>query len=209
MGSLRRSAALVVTRISPMAASLVPAAHLRLKKPWLKTLLCMEEVAIGGRRQIDRLRRLFRLTSSPRCSPTTTISRSPQRSLPSRLLLDTRRVLWIGRHLKRTCSRQGQTDWVLLQSDSRLSVINRQDKIQGTQTHTLENTVFTLANTCNSYLDDSWACTMHISHIIHMVTSRNLPVFSFFSCLLATVIYLLSRVVTNLYCLSSPIGISK
>ena len=95
-----------------------------------------------------------------------------------------------------------------MQSDNRFSVINRQDRIQETQTLTLENTVFTLANTCNLYLDDSWACTMHISHIIHMVTSRNLPVFSFFSCLLATVICLLSRVVTNIYCLSSPIGIS-
>ena len=148
------------------------------------------------------------LSPSTRCSPTTTTSRSQQRSLPSRLLLDTRRVLWIERHLKWTCSRQGQTDRVLLQSDSRLSVINRQDKIQGTQTHTLKNTVFTLANTCNLYLDDSWACTMHISHIIHMRTSRNLPVFSFFSCLLATVICLLSRVVPNIYCLCSPIGIS-
>merc|ERR1711934_1033902 len=146
MGSLRRSAALVVTRISPMAASLVPAAHLRLKKPWLKTLLYMEEVVIGGRRQIDRLRRLFRLTSSPRCCPTTTTSRSRQRSLPSRLLLDTRRVLWIDRHLKRTLNRQGQTDRLLVQSDNRLSVINRQDRIQETQTHTLENTVFILAN---------------------------------------------------------------
>ena len=147
----------------------------------------MGEVAIGGRRQTDRLLRPFRLTSSPRwlwlicsnfcayhswlhcygswslsarCCLTTTTSRSQQRSLLSRLLLDTRRVLWIDRHLKQTRNRQGQTDRPLVQSDNRLCIINRQDRIQGTQTHTLENTVFILAKYLN--LGASLACMMHI-----------------------------------------------
>ena len=109
---------------------------------------------------------------SLRCCPTTTTSRSRPRSLPSRLLLDTRRVLlWTdSRHLKQTRNRPGQTDRPLVQSDNRLSATNRQDRIQGTQTHTPANTVFILAKILVIYniyivnLGASWA--LHSEHNI-------------------------------------------
>merc|ERR1712192_200800 len=103
------------------------------------------EVVIEGRLQTGRHLRRCRLTSSPRCFPTTTTSRNQQRSLPYRLLPDTRRVLWIDRHLQRTHNRQGLTDKPLTQTGNRLCAISRQDRILETQTLTPENTVFTLA----------------------------------------------------------------
>ena len=127
----------------------------------------------------------------PRCCPTTTTSKSQPRSLQSKLPPDTTRAIWTDKRLRRPHNRQGQTDKLLVQTHKELCKTLKQDMTPETQTRTLGNTVFILANLFPNY-------TLHMINLgTFAALQHSIFSISFFPCLLSTVICLLSQIMIH------------